>query len=157
VTNYPQRDAALVRRGSLTVWFTEETVAAWYAPASGERGGQPVYSAIAIETGVALRVVFHWALGQTEGLLRSISEVPRVDIGNPDHTTISRRGGGLKILPTRRRATVVSTEEPNALRDVRLAQRGLYENVNVMTEWLTRFGGPAWKLPAAPERRASSS
>ena len=46
VTNWPEYDAALVRRGSLTVWFTEEAVAAWRAPATRERGGQPIYSAI---------------------------------------------------------------------------------------------------------------
>ena len=39
VTNWPEYDAALVRRGSLTVWFTEEAVAAWHAPATRERGG----------------------------------------------------------------------------------------------------------------------
>ena len=49
---------------------TEEAVAAWRAPATGERGGQPIYSAIAIETGLALRLVFHQPLRQTEGLLR---------------------------------------------------------------------------------------
>ena len=41
VTNWPEYDAALMRRGDLTVWFTEEAVAAWHAPATGERGGQP--------------------------------------------------------------------------------------------------------------------
>jgi hypothetical protein len=30
----------LIRRGHLTVWFTDEAVAAWHAPATGERGGQ---------------------------------------------------------------------------------------------------------------------
>jgi len=99
VTNWPEYDAALVRRGSLTVWFTEEAVAAWYAPATGERGGQPVYSAIAIETGLALRLVFHQPLRQTEGLMHSIADVLEVDIPVPDHTTLSRRGGGLTILP----------------------------------------------------------
>jgi hypothetical protein len=51
VTNWPDYDAALVRRGSLTVWVTEEAVAAWHAPVTGRRGGQPVYSDLAIETG----------------------------------------------------------------------------------------------------------
>ena len=50
VTNWPAYDAALMRRASLTLWFTEEAVEAWYAQATGERGAQPVYSAIAIET-----------------------------------------------------------------------------------------------------------
>ena len=36
VTNWPDYDAALVRRGELTVWLTEEVIAAWYAPATGE-------------------------------------------------------------------------------------------------------------------------
>jgi hypothetical protein len=80
------------------VWFTEEAVAAWHAPANRERGGQPIYSAIAIETGLALRLVFHHPLRQTKGLLRSIADVLGVDIAIPDHTTLSRRGGGLTIL-----------------------------------------------------------
>jgi len=107
VTNWPDYEAALVRRGSLTVWFTEGAVEAWHAPATGERGGQPIYSAIAIETGLALRLVFHQPLRQTEGMLRSIADVLGVDIAIPDHTTLSRRGGGLTILPNR-----VDREEP---------------------------------------------
>ena len=75
VANWPEYDRALVRRGSITVWLSEEAVAAWHAPATGERGGQPVYSAIAIETGLALRLVFHRPLRQTEGLLRSLAAV----------------------------------------------------------------------------------
>src|SRR6185312_14336109 len=98
VANWPEYDAALVRRGSITVWLSEEAVEAWHAPATGERGGQPVYSAIAIETGLALRLVFHQPLRQTEGLLRSLAAVLGVDIRVPDHTTLSRRGGGLTIL-----------------------------------------------------------
>ena len=98
VTNWPEYDAALVRRGNLTVWFTEEAVAAWHAPASRERGGRPLYSAIAIETGLAFRLVFHQPLRQTAGLLRSIADVLGVDIAIPDHTTLSRRSGGLTIL-----------------------------------------------------------
>src|SRR5271168_615877 len=98
VTNWPDYDAALARRRSLTVWFTEEAVAAWHAPATGERGGQPVYSAIAIETALALRLVFHQPLRQTEGLLRSIADLLGVDIAIPDHTTLSRRGSSLTIL-----------------------------------------------------------
>ena len=74
---------------------------AWHAAATGERGGQPVYSMLAIETGLAQRPVFHQPLRQTEGMLRSIAEVLRIDIAVPDHTTLSRRGRGLTILPKR--------------------------------------------------------
>jgi hypothetical protein len=43
--------------------------------------------------------VFHQPLRQTEGLLRSIAALLDIDIAIPDHTTLSRRGGGLTILP----------------------------------------------------------
>jgi transposase len=101
VTNWPDYDAALVRRGSLTVWLTEQAIAAWHAPATGERGGQTIYSDIAIETGLALSLVLHQRLRQTEGALRSIAVLLGVQIKIPDHTTFSRRGGGLKVLPQR--------------------------------------------------------
>jgi hypothetical protein len=101
VTNWPDYDAALVRRRSLTLWVTEEALSAWHAPVTGKRGGQPVYSDLAIETGLALRLVFHQPLRQTEGAMRSIVGLLGVDLPIPDHTTFSRRGGGLTVLPQR--------------------------------------------------------
>ena len=87
VTNWPEYDAALIRRGSVTVWFSDDAVEAWHVPATGERGAPPIYSPIAIETGLALRLVFHQPLRQTEGMLRSIAAVLGVNIAIPDHTT----------------------------------------------------------------------
>ena len=46
VTNWREYDAVLRRRGSLTVWFSEEAVAAWRAERRTTRGGQPEYSAL---------------------------------------------------------------------------------------------------------------
>jgi hypothetical protein len=67
VTNWEAYDAALKRRGSLTVWFTNEAVAAWRAEARTTPGGQPHHSAVAITTALTLRTVFGLALRQTEG------------------------------------------------------------------------------------------
>jgi len=44
VTNSAAYDAALRQRGSLTVWFTDEAVAAWKAEPRTTRGGQRWYS-----------------------------------------------------------------------------------------------------------------
>jgi hypothetical protein len=41
VTNWPEYDAALRHRGSLTVWFTEAAIAAWRAAPRTTPGGQP--------------------------------------------------------------------------------------------------------------------
>ena len=98
VTNWPDYDAALVRRGSLTVWVTEEAIAGWRAPATGKRGGQPVYSDLAIETGLALRLILRLGLRQIEGALGSITHLLGIGIKIPDHTTFSRRGDGLTLL-----------------------------------------------------------
>jgi len=97
VTNWPEYDRALQRRGSLTVWVTPEALAAWHPPGTGRRGRSRHYSDIAIETGHLLRLAFGRPWRQTEGLLRSLAGLLGVDIGIPDHTTFSRRSPGLAL------------------------------------------------------------
>ena len=41
VTNWPEYDGALQRRGGLTVWVTPEALAAWHPPGTGVRGQLP--------------------------------------------------------------------------------------------------------------------
>jgi hypothetical protein len=41
VTNWPAYEAGLRQRGSVTVWFTDEAIAAWEAEPRTTRGGQP--------------------------------------------------------------------------------------------------------------------
>src|SRR3954451_2693688 len=50
VTNWAEYDAALRQRGSLTVWFSDEAIAAWHAEPRTTPGGQPHYSDLAITT-----------------------------------------------------------------------------------------------------------
>ena len=97
VTNWAEYDAALRARGSLTVWFTPEAVAAWAAAARTTRGGQPSYSDLAIATALTLRAVFRLALRQTEGLISSILQLLDLDLAVPDHSTLSRRAATLKL------------------------------------------------------------
>ena len=97
VTNRAEYDAALRQRGSLTVWFTEEAVAAWHAEPRTTPGGQPHYSALAITTALTLKAVFRLALRQTEGLIGSIIRLLGLDLSVPDHTTLSRRAETLEV------------------------------------------------------------
>ena len=98
VTNRSEYDGALRQWGSLTVWFTEEAMAAWRAEPRTTRGGQPHYSALAITTGLTLRAVFRLALRQTEGLIGSIIHLLGLDLAVPDHSTLSRRAETLEIV-----------------------------------------------------------
>jgi hypothetical protein len=97
VTNWAAYDAGLCARGSLTVWFTPEAVAAWRAEPRTGRGGQPAYSALAITTALTLRTVFRLALRQTEGLIGSVLQLLGLDLPVPDHTTLSRRAETLEV------------------------------------------------------------
>jgi len=113
VTNWPAYDASLRQRGSLTVWFTEEAIAAWRAKPRTTRGGQPWYSELAILTALTLRAVFRLAYRQTEGLIGSIIRLLGLDLPIPDHTTLSRRAATLEVPRPR------SGSSPDAERDAR--------------------------------------
>src|SRR3982750_15742 len=97
VTNWPAYDASLRQRGSLTVWFTEEAIAAWEAEPRPPRGGQPWYSELAILTALTLRAVFRLAYRQTEGLIGSLMRLLGLDLPVPDHTTLCRRAATLEV------------------------------------------------------------
>ena len=97
VTNWAEYDAALRQRGSLTVWFTQEAIAAWHAEPRTTPGGQPHYSDLAITTALTLRAVFRLALRQTEGLIGSVMRLLGLALSVPDPTTLSRRAETLEV------------------------------------------------------------
>jgi hypothetical protein len=91
VMNWAEYDAGLRRRGSLTLWLTPEVLGGWQAARRTIPGGQSSYSKLAIEAGMMLRLAFHLALRQTEGLMASIFVLLDVPLSAPDHSTLSRR------------------------------------------------------------------
>ncbi len=95
--NWREYEARLRKRGDLTLWFSEEAMAVWRAPTGEKPGGQPVYSDLAIEAGLTVRLVYGLALRQTEGFLQSISRLLDLNLRIPDHTTLCRRSKDLNI------------------------------------------------------------
>ncbi len=90
-------DASLRRRGSLTVWFTDDAVEAWRAEPRTTRGGQPWYSPLTILTALTLRAVFRLALRQTESLIGSVIGLLGLSLAVPDHSTLSRWAETLEV------------------------------------------------------------
>ena len=90
VRNWANYETGLQGRGSLTVWLSDTALEAWRAPATGRPGGQRTYSDLAIEAALTIRTVFHLPLRQTEGFLRSLSELlelgsrPQITPRSPD-------------------------------------------------------------------------
>ncbi len=72
VSNWREYERGLRDRGDITIWLSDEAIAAWTPRPNGKRGGQPRYSDLAIETALTLRAVFHLPLRQTEGFLSSV-------------------------------------------------------------------------------------
>ena len=97
VKNWSAYDRALRDRGDITLWLSQEAIDAWIAPKSGKRGRQTVYSNIAIETALTLRLIFHLPLRQTEGFLCSTLTLMGVALPCPDHTTLSRRNATVAV------------------------------------------------------------
>jgi hypothetical protein len=64
---------------------------------TGKRGVQPIYADIAIATAIALRLLFHLPLRQTEGFLGSVLRLIGLALPCPDHTTLSRRNTTVAI------------------------------------------------------------
>ena len=97
VRNWPEYEKSLRDRGDITIWFSQEAIEAWTPKKNGKRGGQPVYSNIAIETSLSLRLIFQLPLRQTEGFLGSLLRLMRLDLPCPDHTTLSRRNQTIDV------------------------------------------------------------
>ncbi len=104
ISNSREYDQSLKNRGSLIIWFSEEAVAKWNNPVSvhKKRGGQAIYSDLAIETCVMLGLVYKQHLRQTEGFVESIIKLLNLELKTPDYTTISRRTKKLKVSRYRR-------------------------------------------------------
>ena len=103
VRNWSEYEAGLRNRGSLTAWLSLDhgKLANWDAPRPKKKkpGRQRKYSNHAIETAVTLGMVFHLASRQTEGFLRSLFDLLKLDSEVHDHTTISRRKAKLGKVP----------------------------------------------------------
>src|SRR3954465_1498156 len=97
VTNWREYDESLRRRGSLTVWFSDEAVEAWEAERRTSRGGQPEYSDLAILTALTFKAVFRLAYRQTEGLIGSVIGRLGLALAVPAHSPLCRRAETLEV------------------------------------------------------------
>ena len=102
IRNWREYERALRSRGDVTIWLSEEAIAAWTPPKNGLCGGQRRYSNLAILTALTLRLVFRLPLRQTEGFLDSLLSLMGLALKAPDHTTLSRRNQIVEVQPLTR-------------------------------------------------------
>lgn len=98
VRNWREYNRALVDRGKVLFWITEEAIKNWEEQQkTGKRGKPKQFSNTAIETALTLQQVFRLPLRQTEGFLGSILGKLAPVLKSPDHSTLSIRGKSVTI------------------------------------------------------------
>jgi IS5 family transposase len=107
--NWREYTRALVQRGSLTMWITEDVLQTWHISEPELRRGHPrTYSDTAILTMATLQEIYHLGLRQTQGLMESIGQLLHLAVAIPDYSTLSRRRATLEVglLRTRKKAAL---------------------------------------------------
>jgi hypothetical protein len=95
IRNWPEYEAGLRRRGSLTLWIQDGARDHWQTVGPE---GQARYTEAAIQTTLMVRTAFKLAFRQTEGLMASVITLMDLTLSAPDHTTMSRRAVGLAVI-----------------------------------------------------------
>jgi hypothetical protein len=103
VTNWPEYNAGLIRRGDLHVWI-EESVLSERAPVDPrQRGRRQRYSDPFIQMALGLKSVFRLPLRALQGFMDSVCSLLMPEVTAPNYTTLSRRAQTLNVeLPVLR-------------------------------------------------------
>lgn len=94
-TNWKTYNAALVSRGSLSIWLDKNM--SWYATAQGKRGRAQIYSDAAIQFCLTIKCLFGLALRQAIGMVQSLLKLMGLGWRAPDYSTVSRRQKTLAV------------------------------------------------------------
>jgi len=97
LTNWSAYNAGLKRRGSLTLWLSEDVAQQWYHQGNRQKGGQFIYANDCILLLLTLKVTFKLPFRQLEGFASSLMELLQLDLRVPDYSQISRRQKGLTV------------------------------------------------------------
>lgn len=97
VKNWSEYDKALVQRGSITFWMSDDFEKTWRYTGEKQRGSQYDYSDQAILVMLTVKEIFHLTNRQTEGFVCSLFKVMKINLPIPDHSTLSKRGKKLQV------------------------------------------------------------
>ena len=97
VKNWSEYDKALVQRGSITFWMSDDFEKIWMYAGEKQRGSQFDDSEQAILIMLTVKEVFHLSHRGVEGFVRSLFRMMNLNLPVPDHSTLSKRGKDLKV------------------------------------------------------------
>jgi len=92
VRNWSNYNKSVVNRGSLTLWFDEESIKNWHqVNSSGHRGRPQFYADIAINCMLTIKMVFKFPLRATQGLVNSLISLLNLPIQSADYSAVAHR------------------------------------------------------------------
>ena len=98
IKNWRQYNNALMNRGNLFVWLSDDVVTGWTTSEySGKPGASQEYSDLSILTCLTMRHVYSLTLRGTQGFMNSLLTLLKLDLTCPDYTTLSRRSKMLNV------------------------------------------------------------
>lgn len=96
VKNWSDYNQSLINRGSITFWFSEDTIKKWMScKQTGEKGRPEIYSDEAILCALMIREVYRLPLRMLQGFLKSLFFILGLSLPVPSYSQISRRSGRL--------------------------------------------------------------
>jgi len=112
IRNWSEYNKALVQRGSITLWFSNEAIEGWHEnERTGKKGRPRIYSNDAILCALMIRAVYHFPLRALQGFLLSLIALMSPSLLVPCYTRICRRakelGQELKKLSRKRPTDIV--------------------------------------------------
>ena len=101
--NWPQYNAALKARGSLSIWLDKSMQ--WFGQLSGKRGRSQTFSDAAIQFCLSIKCLFGQPLRQALGMVQSLLKLANLDWPVPDFSTVCRRQKSLQVQISDRPST----------------------------------------------------
>jgi len=110
VSNWPDYNEALRRRGRIEIWISNDAIENWYEQ---ERiydgtGAPKLFSDFAITICHEVRQVYKLALRQCQGFINSIFGIMQLPIQCPDYSSLSKRLSFLGIHSPRYKKKLTS-------------------------------------------------
>jgi hypothetical protein len=137
IRNWANDHAALVHRGDITFWFSDDILSQWKHDNADQGQGRPFpFSDLAIETLLTIRELFPRPHRGTEGFGHWVFRVMQRDLAIPDDTSLCKRA---------------------KQRDIAIAIRKTKGAIHVIVDstGLKVYGEGAWKIrtPGKSKRR----
>lgn len=96
--NWKQYNQNLINRGSITFWFSKDSIKNWNARKNKNHFGRPfVYSDMAIQTAHTIRHVYHLPLRALQGFISSLFCLLNLSLKTPCYTQICKRAKKLSL------------------------------------------------------------